>query len=92
MPRPKRRDTRAIRRLRERVRREEPICWICGRPIDPHLRAPHPWSFSVDHLRPVSTHPELELDRSNCRAAHRLHNQQRGTGRQVVAARRSRDW
>lgn len=93
MPRPRRRDTRAIRRLRERVRREESICWLCGGPIDPELRAPHPYSFTVDHVQPVALGGS-ELDRGNCRAAHRIHNQQRGIGRArpLVEARSSRDW
>jgi hypothetical protein len=83
-------DGRPMRRLRARVKAEEPMCWRCGQPIDPDLRAPHPWSFSLDHVRPVALGGP-ELDRANARAAHRLCNQRRGTGRHQQQ-RQSRDW
>lgn len=97
MPTPGRYDGRPMRRLRAQVKREEGICWLCGKPIDPDLAAPHPHSFSLDHVRPVSTgatpaeRRALELDRANARAAHRICNMRRGIGRRQ-AAKQSRDW
>jgi hypothetical protein len=73
--------TASYRRLCAQVKREEPICWLCGHPIDPVLKWPAPMSFSLDHVKPASTHPWLAEVRSNCRAAHLLHNQQRQTGK-----------
>jgi len=90
MPTPGRYDGRPMRRLRARVKREEPICWLCGHAIDPSLKAPDPGSFSLDHVIPV-TRGGPELDRSNCRAAHRLCNMKRGTGRRQPP-RQSNDW
>lgn len=90
MPTPGRYDGRPMRRLRVRVKREEPTCWLCGHPIDPDLRSPHPMSFSLDHVHVVSM-GGAELDRENCRAAHRLCNLKRGTGRRAPA-RQSTDW
>jgi 5-methylcytosine-specific restriction endonuclease McrA len=44
------------------------VCWICGRP----------GATTVDHVRPVSTHPHLALDPANMRAAHLSCNSERG--------------
>lgn len=55
------RHTRAWRRLRALVLREEPIC---------RLRFPGICtgaSTTADHIKPVETHPELALVRSNVR-------------------------
>ncbi len=54
MPTPGRYDGRPMRRLRVRVKNEEPVCWLCGQAIDPDLKAPHPQSFSLDHVQPVT--------------------------------------
>lgn len=37
-------------------------CWLCGHTIT--------GTVSVDHVHPVSTHPDLEHDPSNWRPAH----------------------
>ena len=65
--------------LTQQVKREEPDCWLCGHPIDPTLRAPDPWSFSLDHVVPCVARPDLAHDRGNARAAHRRCNGRRGT-------------
>lgn len=89
-PRNGRYDGRPMRRLRAQVKATESVCWLCGQPIDPDLRAPHPWSFTIDHVRPVALGGP-ELARSNVRAAHRRCNTRRGIGKRQ-RPRRSRDW
>ena len=50
-------------------------CAICRERIDYRLTAPHPRSFSLHHVLPVATHPELLLSLSNCRPTHLRCNQ-----------------
>lgn len=69
------------RKIAAVVKDEEPNCWLCGKPIDPRLSYPHPFSFSVDHIEPVVLRPDLEYTASNCRASHLRCNQKRGDGR-----------
>lgn len=40
--------------------RDHGICWLCG----------HPGADTGDHIRPIHTHPHLEFDPTNVRAAH----------------------
>lgn len=68
------RDTARYKRLRARLRAEQRNCYICQQPIDYSLRGSHPWSFTVDHVLPLSKHPELSEDYSNFAAAHRACN------------------
>lgn len=84
-------------RIYRRMLRDATVCQIpeCGRPIDKSLRWPHPMSFSIDHIVPLSQGGS-EFDRHNLRPAHLLCNQRRGDG---TAARRkarsnptSRSW
>lgn len=42
------------RRNRARILRGDPVCHLCGEPIDRTLTWPHPQSASADHLDPVS--------------------------------------
>jgi 5-methylcytosine-specific restriction endonuclease McrA len=89
------RSGRPYRRLQARVRREHGVCAICGQPIDPELASPHPMSFSLDHITPVSMGGSL-TDRDNARAAHRVCNARRGNGRTtprpVTPGDRSASW
>lgn len=62
--------SRTYWRLREIVKREEPYCWLCQKPIDPDLKYPALMSFSVDHIIPASVRPDLKEVRSNMRASH----------------------
>jgi 5-methylcytosine-specific restriction endonuclease McrA len=67
------RQTRAWVRLRDRVVREEPTC---------RLRFPGictTVSTTADHIKPVSTHPELALERTNVRGACTPCNEARRT-------------
>lgn len=66
------RHTRAWRKLRDRVVREEPTC-----------RLQHPgvctyWSQTADHIIPVSVRPDLAMDRGNLRGACQACNWDRG--------------
>lgn len=65
------------RQLVERVKREESICWLCGRDVDVTLRTPHPLSPEVHELIPVSKGGD-PLDRNNCRLTHRRCNREQG--------------
>jgi len=83
MPTPRsrtRRGGRPYRRLAAKLRQEGAVCHLCGLPIDPELRSPHPLSFTLDHVRPVSMGGAV-VDPHNVRPAHRLCNMKRGTGR-----------
>ena len=71
---------RPYRREAAHLKREGGVCHLCGLPIDPDLVAPHPMSFSVDHVVPVSMGGAMH-DRHNLRPAHRICNMKRGTGR-----------
>lgn len=62
-----------------------PRCHLCGGAIDLTLRYPHPMSYEVDHLVPVSLGGPM-YDPSTCRPAHRRHNGQRGA-RSIAAGR-----
>lgn len=56
------------------------MCWLCGLPIDSDLKSPHPGSWTLDHVVPLSMGGARD-DPANARAAHRLCNMQRGNGR-----------
>lgn len=45
------------------VQRDGPACWLCGHTAAPTAR-------SLDHVHPVSTHPELEHEPTNWKLAH----------------------
>jgi 5-methylcytosine-specific restriction endonuclease McrA len=55
-------------------------CWLCGEPIDYRLKFPHPRSWSLDHMIPISENPALMLNASNFRSAHLDCNNHRQTG------------
>lgn len=75
--------SRAWRRLRDQVVREEPVC---------RLRYPGCTIRSVtgDHIIPVKYRPDLKLVRSNVRGACTSCNQLRGSGspRRMAVIRR----
>lgn len=69
-----------IQKLRDRARRTFTLCempnCLCpaGRLIDKGLHYLDDWSFSIDHIVPVSVDPSLEYVWGNIRPAHRKCN------------------
>ena len=57
------------RKLRDRFIRENPLCRLCFKEEGLTVAA-----SEVDHIKPLKTHPELAMDRSNlqalCRNCH----------------------
>ena len=89
------RSSRAWKALCSELRRElAPICWICGRDIDLTLDPRHRMSWTLDHVLPMHTHPELAMDRTNLRPAHRSCNSRKGKDGTVVVqhTQSSRVW
>lgn len=66
------RNTTQRDRDRATIRRTGAGCHICGQPIDYALKSPHPMSFEVDHLVPLSKGGPDTL--ANKAAAHRTCN------------------
>lgn len=77
------RDGRVYKRAAAQFQREcrevDASCWLCGQRIlyDEDSTA-HPDAFQLDHLHPVSTHPDLAEDPANFRPSHRSCNIARG--------------
>jgi 5-methylcytosine-specific restriction endonuclease McrA len=87
------RGTRRFKTLAREVRAKRRPCCRCGQPIDYDLPAEHPDSFTVEHKRPLSTHPELAEDPGNLDAAHRRCNSSRGNSPAAPGLGvTSRDW
>lgn len=72
------RSSRRFRRLAANLRAQHRPCRHCGQPIDYALAHPDPASFTVEHIKPWSTHPELREDPTNLDAAHLACNSSRG--------------
>lgn len=53
------------------------VCHLCGTAIDMRLKHPHPRSWQLDHLIPLSRGGAL-YDAPNARESHRECNIQRG--------------
>ncbi len=73
------RSSRAWRRLRDRVVREEPVCRLQLPGVCTY------WSTTADHIVPVAQRPDLALVRSNCRGACSACNWKRGATPDVDA-------
>jgi 5-methylcytosine-specific restriction endonuclease McrA len=72
------RTTHRFRQMAAALRRERRDCWLCGQPINYEADRNDDDSFSVDHVRPLSTHPDLAEVYENLAAAHRRCNLSRG--------------
>lgn len=55
----------------------DPVCWICGKPIDLALHHTDRWSWTADHLQPLDTGVD-PYDEANILPAHRSCNSSRG--------------
>ncbi len=71
------RDGGPYRRRRRELKALRLPCWLCGRDIDYELGYTDPWSFTVDHVIPLSKGGD-PLDWGNLRAAHYRCNQRKG--------------
>lgn len=68
-------------------------CWLCGELIDMSLPRTDPMSYELDHVKPVSLHPELRYDPANGRPSHKQCNRSRGNrDPNPGLTRTSRDW
>lgn len=72
------RATRLMRKIRAAQRAKRLPCWLCGQAIDYAAPPDDPDSFSYDHIRPWSTHPDLRYDPANGASAHLRCNKARG--------------
>lgn len=78
----------AIRdRDRRRLRQGEPVCYMCGNPIDYQAGPQHPESYVVDHVTPLEKGGADTID--NKRPAHRKCNSLKGTRIVAPVVRRS---
>ena len=88
---PRRRNGAARARIKAKLIAEtggQPVCHLCGRPIDTRLPAGNPYAFEIDEVIPVSRGGS-PFDVRNCRASHRLCNQRRGNRPMRALAARS---
>lgn len=92
MPKNPGRNGRPWRTARAWVYRTQDVCRECGELIDKTLAFPHPKSFSVDHIEPVSLRPDLALERTNLAACHLGCNSSKGNGSRRADTPTSRDW
>lgn len=69
------RSTTTRDRDRASIRRGRPDCGICGGEIDYSVRSPHPDSFEVDHIVPLTRGGADTLE--NKQASHRRCNQKK---------------
>lgn len=66
----------AYEKARAQILKTQTHCGICGKPVDPSYKYPHPLSPTVDHIIPVSLggHPS---DLDNLQLAHRCCNREK---------------
>ena len=59
----------AFDRNKKKIYATQTVCGICGQPVDPALKYPHPLSRCIDHIIPIAKggHPS---DISNLQLAH----------------------
>ena len=71
-------NTTTVRRLRDNLRSRRLPCHACGMPIDYGAHPDDPNSFTVDHIKPQSLHPDLALDPGNLAPLHKKCNSVKG--------------
>ena len=72
------RTSRRFRKLAAILRRERRDCWLCRQPINYDAKPGEPDSFTVDHIKPLESHPHLAEVYSNLAAAHWNCNDSKG--------------
>lgn len=72
------RSSHLMKELKARQRAKRLPCFLCGQAIDYSLVYPDPMSFSYEHIKPWSTHPELRFDPGNGASSHLDCNKRRG--------------
>ena len=86
------RNGRPYRRLVAEQKAKGLPCARCGGYINPKLDPRSPWSFTLDHIVPLSRGGSL-LDPANARSMHRRCNSARGNKTGTTAPMRaSRRW
>lgn len=60
-------------KARKKILATAEICAICGQPLHPELKYPHPLSSTVDHIVPVARGGS-NYDPANLQAAHLICN------------------
>ncbi len=85
-------DNRWLMMCKQLRRDLPPVCWLCGRDIDRTLHHYDKWSWTLDHVEPLSTSPALAYTLSNLRPAHRTCNSRKGEGAMPLANKVSRRW
>ena len=85
--------TYRLRAIGEELRRKHGPCYLCGQPINYTLPHDNPMAFTIEHVKPRSTHPHLENDPTNCVPAHAKCNKSRGNADPTPGlGNRSRTW
>lgn len=76
----------AFEKNRKIILKTQTVCGICGAPVDPAYKAPHPLSATVDHIIPVSKggHPSSP---DNLQLAHRWCNRWKSDRTQNICFR-----
>ena len=66
----------AFDKNKKKIYATQTVCGICGQPVDPTLKYPHPLSRCIDHIIPVAKggHPS---DISNLQLAHWICNREK---------------
>ena len=72
---------------RARIARDKPACHICGKDIDYTLRSPDPWSYVLDHVKPLALGGSDTIE--NKKAAHRECNSKKRARLVAPIVRRS---
>lgn len=71
------RDKSKVQKYKRIARLNQEYCSICGLPINYDLSFPDPWSFTIDHVRPIVSGGSSNQD--NLAAAHFKCNRTKGT-------------